>query len=171
MGMIDANKTGTNPLIKQAMDAVVAKAVPPDQKEAYQRIVTAGMKLAFDKTTHDSIIKGLDESKDPIKDVAVGTVGILLIMEKESKGTMPIPPMVPAGMTLVLHGLDYIEQTKGIKIDKAEIDNATQLFIETLSPKIGLTPEVMKKASEQVDGAMQNQDLMMKYKQQTEGAQ
>lgn len=164
MGMITApSKPVTNPLIKQAMDRVQG-TVKPDQQDAYTRILAAGLKFAFDKKSHSSIIEGLDKSKDPVHDIAVGTVGLLLLMHKQSGDTMPVPPMVPAGMMLVLHGLDYIEQTKNIKIGNAEIDTATKLFIQTLSPKIGLTPDKMQEATDKAHQAMQNPEFMAKLK-------
>ncbi len=165
MGMISSKTPATmNPLIKQTMDKVKA-TVKADQQDAYTRILTAGLKFAFDKKAHGTIIEGLDKSKDPVHDVAVGTVGLLLIMNKEAKGTMPVPPMIPAGMMLVLHGLDYIEQTRHVKIGNAEIDTATKLFIQTISPKIGLTPEKMKEMTDKAHQAMQNPQLMAKFKE------
>ena len=170
MGLINNNTTlSTNPLIKQAMDRVQSTVKQPDE-EAFLKILTAGLKFAFNKKAHGTIMEGLDKSQDPVHDIAVGTVGLLLVMNKGSHGTMPVPPMVPAGMMLVLHGLDYIEHTQNIKIGAAEIDEATKIFIQTIMPKIGITPEVFKQATDSAHKAMQDPALMAKFKQHHQGA-
>ncbi len=170
MGIIDnSNQQSMNPLLQKTEAAIEAK-VTPDNKSAHDKIVAAGMKLAFSKASHDAVIQGLDQSKEPVHDIAVGVVGILLMLSQKAKGTMPVPPMVSAGMVLVLHGLDYIEKTKGIKITNTELDDATKLFITTLSPKIGLTPQVMAKVNQTAQGAMQNKQLMAEYTKRS-GAQ
>ena len=77
--------------------------------------------------------------------------------------------MVPAGMTLVLHGLDYVEQTKGVTIGNNEIDTATKIFIQTISPKIGLPPDKMQEATDHAHRAMQDPALMAKFNAQHQG--
>lgn len=170
MGLINSTPQGKmNPLLQKTEQSIEAKINPKD-KPAYQRIVLAGMKIAFDQSTHSSLVQGLAQSQDPVHDVAIGVVGLLLIMNKQAKGTMPVPPMILAGMTLVLHGLDFLQQAKGMNIGPNEIDTATKLYVQTISPKVGLSPQVMQDSTTKAQGAMQNQQFMAKYKQ-SQGAQ
>lgn len=109
-GMLDAPASQSsikNPLLAQAGQAVEAK-IPPSQKQFVDRIVAAGMTAAFSPQSHGQIFQGLDQSKDKVHDIAMGTVGLLLILSKQSKDTMPALPMMYAGSILMLHGLDYI---------------------------------------------------------------
>ena len=115
MGMIDNTAPPVppelppmDPRLEQIEQKVEASMTDPKTVEAYHKIVNAGMKVAFDETTHKSLMQDLENSKDPVHDVAVGTVGLLITLHQQSKGTMPLAPMVQAGMTLMLHGLDYL---------------------------------------------------------------
>jgi len=171
MGMINSAVPPTgamSPLLMKAEQAIEAK-VPASMQDAYHRIVTAAMKLAFAPSTHGSIMQGLDTSKDPVHDVAVGSVGLLLLMYKQSKNTMPVSPMIYAGMTMVIHGLDYLERAHKVTIGTNEIDAATKLFVATISPKVGLTPQVMQQHVAKAHAAMQNPQFMQKFKAHTEG--
>lgn len=154
--------TLTNPLLQQA-EAKVESTIKPNDKDAYQRIVIAGMKVAFDPSTHGSIVDGLQNSKDPIHDVAVGTVGLLILLSQQSKGKMPIPPMVSAGMTLLINGLDYLEKTKVLKVDADMLGNATNIYITTLMPKVGITPQIMQQMAQQTHGAVNNPKFMAQF--------
>ena len=151
-----------SPLLQQA-EAKVEAGIKPQFKEAYQRIVIAGMKVAFDPSTHGSIVDGLRQSKNPIHDVAVGTVGMLILLSQQSKGTMPVPAMVPAGMTLLINGLDYLEKTNVLKVDANMLGDATNIYITTLMPKIGITPQKMQQIAQQTHGAMNNPQFMAQF--------
>jgi hypothetical protein len=163
MGMMnDTTAQVMTPLLAKTEAAIEAK-VTPENREAHAKIVAAGMKFAFSNATHGTLVEGLARSKEPVHDVAVGVVGILMILAQKAQGTMPAPAMVSAGMVLVLHGLDYLEKTKGVKIGNKEIDDSTKLFTTTLLPKIGVTPEVMAKANNTAQNAMKNKRFMAEY--------
>ena len=174
MGMINDTTNVADPNVPmdpllEKVEANIVRSVKPADNEAYQRIVLAGMKLAFDKTSHQSLMVSLGQSQDKVHDVAIGAVGLLLLMHKQSKGTMPLAPMVSAGMTLVLHGLDYIKKVYGEDIGNAQIDTATELFISTITPKLGVTNDVLNAATSKVHGAMQDPAFMKKFQQHASG--
>lgn len=132
-----------NQLLQQA-ETNLEKHISPSQKDAYTRIVAAGMKAAFDKTTHGALVDGLEKSKDPVHDVAVGVVGLIIILYQQSKNKMPAPAAIAAGMTMVFEGLDYLEQTGKLQVDKNVIDQATQLYLTTIMPKFGVRPQQLQ---------------------------
>ena len=171
MGMIESTApTGgkMSPLLAK-VEAKVESTVKPNMKAAYNRIIAGGLKFAFDPKAHGTVVQGLDKSVDPVHDVAVGVVGILILMSKKAQGTMPTEAMVPAGLVLVLHGLDYLEQTGRMQITNTEVDDATQTYITNLQPKIGLNEKVMGQAVSGAQKAMQDPALMAKYKESQNG--
>jgi len=157
-----------NELIQQA-EAKIESGVPADQQNAYQRIVVAGMKALYSKEMHSALIVGLKDSKDPLTDVAKGAVGLILTLYKESKGTMPVRAMIPASMTLLLQGLDYLDKTGMLEIGKDEINQATHTFMDTLMPQLGLTPEKTQQMMGRVQDVMQDEQKMAMYQQQAGG--
>ena len=170
MGMIGGAtpKTGfkQNPLIQQA-EAKIESTVKPEMRNIYEKIVTRAIQFATTDKAHAMLFGELKNSKDPVKDVALGAVGILLILFQKSNRTMPMDIMPAAGMALVLQGLAFVEPMTGIKITKEDIDNAHTIFMANLLPKIGITPEILQKAREQAATAEKNPQIMAQYRAST----
>lgn len=152
-----------NELLAQA-EAKIEASVPEDQQSAYARILIAGMKVLFSQQTHGDMVAKLKESEDPIADTGKGAVGLIVTLHKESKGTMPPKAMIPAGTVLMLNALDYLDSTGIVKIDKPEIDRATEIFLDALMPQMGLTPERTQKLMGSVQGVMADPEKMKQYK-------
>ncbi len=149
MGLINQVQS---PLLKQA-EGIVEKGVQPKFMDAYKRVVVAGMKVMFDKKTHKMMIEGLEDEPDPITTGVRGLIGILSILYKQSRGTMPMEAMIPAGLTLMIIGLDFMDKTGIVKVGKEELGKATQEYLNELLPKIGLTPEKMNTLMTNVQNA------------------
>jgi hypothetical protein len=156
-----------NQLIIKA-EAGVDQKVPPKDKNAYDRIVLAGMKVLFSKNTHSQIMQGVKEAQDKVTTAADGIVGLMGMLHKESRGTMPVGPMILAGMSLLMQALDFMEQAGMVQVDNAVLDTATQHYIETLLPKIGMTPEKIQAMLGQAQGIMADPEKMAQYKQSME---
>ena len=166
-GMLDAPASQSsikNPLLAQTEQAVEAKT-PPSQKQFVDRIVTAGMTAAFSPQSHGQIFQGLDQSKDKVHDIAMGTVGLLLMLSKQSQDTMPALPMIYAGILLMLHGLDYVEQAIGVKIGTNELDKATQIMMPVLQEKLGLTHDKLQSMANNAHQNLQNPQFAQKFKE------
>ena len=153
-----------NALISQA-EKKVESEVPADMKDAYSRIVVAGMTLAMNGGPK-SLLASLKQSKNPMNDVVKGAIGILGIARKQSSGQMPVRAMIPAGMTLVLHGLDFAEKVGVMKVGKEEIAQAAQLYADTILPLMGATKQKLAALGKNVHGAMQDPAKMQMIKAQ-----
>lgn len=153
-----------NPLIIKAEAAVDAKVSPAD-KEAYDKIVLAGMKVMFSKETHGQLVQGFKEAGDPLTAIVEGIIAIIGILFKESRGTMPPGPMVLAGQSLLMEALDFMDESGMIEVDEQMLGDATQKYIETLLPKIGLTPDKMQAVLGKAQGIMGDPQKMAAYKQ------
>jgi hypothetical protein len=154
----------TNPQLAKSEANIEAK-VPAADKVNYQKIVIAGMKVMFSKELNGELMDGLKQSQDPAITASEGIVGILGILYKQSRNTMPIGPMVTAGMALLLQGLDFAEQAGVIKVDAAMIDRATHHYIESLLPKIGITPDKLQAILGKLSQVAKDPTMMAKMKQ------
>lgn len=148
----------TNPLLQQAEDKVEA-ALTPENRQNYMKVVVAGLHIALDKGP-DSFMAKLRNSRDPISDCATGAVALVLIMRKEARGVMPMKAAIPAGMTLMFHGLDFIDHAKIAKIAEPEVDRATTIFTNTLFQKLGITHAMLQQAAVRVHQITQDPDAM-----------
>lgn len=153
-----------NTLLAQT-DAAIAKSVKPADRNAFERISLAGMKVMFDKKMHQTLMQGLSESPDKINTVAEGIVGILSLLYKESRNTMPVTPMITAGMALLLQALAFMEDAGMLQVDAPALEQATQHYVETLLPKLGITPEKMQEIMAKGQAATDDPQAMAQFKQ------
>lgn len=119
-------------------------------KAAYQKIVVAGMKAA-QKDGAQSLLAQLRQSKDPVTDAGKGAASLMFVLRKNSRDTMPINAMVPAGATLMLVALDFLDKTGTIKIGKPEITTASKAYTDTIFKGLGVSPQMLIKGHESVD--------------------
>lgn len=152
----------SNTLLKQA-EGQIEQRLKGGVRESYMKIVVAGMKYAL-KDGPKSILAQLKDSQDPITDVVKGAIGIVGLLRRAAKGSMPIDALIPAAMVLVLQGLDQAEKFGLLKVGKPEIDQATQLFVETLLPQLGLTPEKLAQMNGRVQKLMADPEQMAKLR-------
>jgi hypothetical protein len=149
-----------NPLLQQTENQIESK-LTPENRGAYNKVVVAGLHIALDKGPNGYMAQ-LIKSPDPIGDCAKGAVALVLIMRKEAKGVMPMQAGIPAGVTLMLHGLDFIDHAGIVKIGENELARATTLFANQMFHKLGITPRMLQNASSKVSQIVQDPDAMSK---------
>lgn len=149
-----------NTLIKQ-VETQIEQRLRAGVRESYMKIVVAGMKYAMNGGDK-SILAQLKDSENVVEDAVKGAIGLVGVLRRAAKGVMPVDALIPAAMTLMLEALDYAERAGLITVDKAMIDQATQLFVETLLPKLGLTPQKLGEMTQRVHGIMSDPDRMAK---------
>lgn len=150
--------------ILQAAEDKIEKGLTQKNRDDYMKIVVAGMKLALDKGPN-GLLAALHSSKDPVTDAAKGAVNLCLLMRKQSRGTMPMKAMVPAGMTLMLKALDFVDKTAVKKIGNAELVQASKIFTNFLLQQLHITPDMLKGAASSIQGIMQNPQQMQALQQ------
>lgn len=157
-----------NEMIIKAEAAIDAK-VPPADKEAYDKIVLAGMKVMFeDKQMHAQLLQGLQQSPE-VKTVVDGIIGIIGLLFQQSRNSMPVGPMILAGQSLMMEALDFMEEAGMIEATPDLLAEATQLYIETILPKIGMTPEKMKAVMGKAQGLLSDPQKLAQFKQKQGG--
>lgn len=79
-----------------------------------------------------------------------------MILRKESRNTMPENAMVLAGMTLMLHALDFVNRTGMLKIGAPELDQATHIFADRLLQLWHIGPQQLQQMAAQTHKVMQD---------------
>lgn len=157
-----------NTLLKR-VEVEIERNMPENVREDYMKIVVSGMRYAMNKGP-DSILATLKNSKDPLGDAVKGAINIVGLLRRASKGTMPLNAMIPAAMTLLLQALDFADKTSILKVGQAEVDKATQMFMETILPLLKVTPERMRAMLDQVHSTMRDPTKMASYMGHKNGA-
>ena len=132
-----------NKLLMKAEAAIEAK-VKPAQKNAFQRIVLAGLKVLYADKARKMVASEIKGGGDVAHAVGNGVAKLLGVLLSQSKGTMPMDAAIPAGSLLVCEALDFVEQAGVIKVDAAVLDAATQTMGASFLQLLGVTPEKLQ---------------------------
>lgn len=135
--------------VLQAAEAKIESQLTPQTHADYMRVVTAGMKLALDKGPN-GILAGLAKSQDPLGDCAKGAAGLVVVMYKQSRRTMPVKALIPAAQTLMIKALQFADRTGVIKVGSPELVQATRDLMNILLKQMGITPQMMQTAAGKV---------------------
>lgn len=126
--------------------------VPPKMREAYDKVVSAGMKIMFDKKTHHLMQEQM-QGEGPVDDrLAEGVAALMGMMLKNSKGAFPEHLIIPAGIELMLHAADFAAQAGGERIDGNTMGSAIQKFIFNLFSGAGVKPEMLMAGIDKIEG-------------------
>ena len=99
----------------QAAEQKIESALTPENRVDYMKIVVAGMKTALYKGPNGGLAS-LTKSKAPIQQCVSGAINLCMMMKQHATGTMPVKALVPAAMTLMLKGLDFLDKTGTVKV-------------------------------------------------------
>lgn len=152
-------------LLRQASESIEAK-LTPETKDAYNRIVVAGMQAAIARGL-DGMMAGITKYKDPIQACALGAVNLVFLLRGHAIGRMPEQAMVPASYTLMLQALSFVEEAKIAKIGPDELDRATRLWTNTVFSRMGVTPKKLSMAADRTSAIMNDPAKMAKLHLQT----
>ena len=119
-----------------------AQLVPPDQKDAVDRIVAAGMKIMYSPEMRDDVVQAAT-SKDPTpQKLAKSIVGLLLILDDRAKksGGIPVGAMLWAAVELLGEACEVLA-AMGQKVTMDDYHTALQLITVMAAKKMGATDE------------------------------
>lgn len=155
----------TDALLQKAIAGIEAKLSPSDM-QAYQRVVLAGLKVMFDPSTHNLMLKSLQTSKDPATAIGVSISALVQGLYRESKNSMPINIAMMAAITLMAHEMDYMEKTMGLQVSADLIANASQATLLHTMERFGISKQKMLAAMQQAHTLAQNPQVAAQMKAQ-----
>ncbi len=147
-----------NKFLKAAEDEL-ERRLTPDTKPDYMKIVVAGMRVALDKGPQ-GILATLQHSRDPVQDAAVGAINLVMLLRKQSRGTMPPKAIPPAAMTLMLQALDFVDKMRIKRIGPPDLDRATHIFANHLFTLFHITPAMLQGLAVKVHGVTRDPTQM-----------
>lgn len=115
--------------------------VPPSMREAYDKVVAAGMKIMFDKSTHHLMQEQMTAEGEMSDKLAEGVGQLMSMLLQNTKGAFPQQLIIPAGVELMLHAADFAAQGAGERITADDMAGAIQKFVFKLFEGSGVKPE------------------------------
>jgi len=144
------------------VEAGIEENIKPEDRKAYDRIVTAGMKVIASDEFEDNLLKTFKSDDAALPDkVAEGIGRLITFLHAGSGGKMPIGPTIAASYTFVAKGLDIAERGFGAKITDEMIAETTAKTMSIVLPLLGITQGKLQQAMQgQVSPAGTTQQAM-----------
>ena len=149
------------PILQQAVDKIESEIKDQD---AYDKILSSGKKFMVDPKASRQLVEGLKDAEDKPKTIGQGVAGIVLLLRKQSRGTMPDDEMARAASTLLMEALDALSKAGVIELSQNVIDTATIALSEPLLAATGNTKERMKNLMGNVQGVLDDPEKLAAYK-------
>lgn len=104
----------------------------PKEQEIIGRVIYAGMKFLFGtREMNDKIVEGIQKTQKTmdISDcMGIGLGHTMIMLYNESKGTMPVGALLPAGYVLLAKMLEFVHDTKVAKVTDDDFGEALQMM-------------------------------------------
>jgi hypothetical protein len=143
----------SNPLLQQAEDKLES-GLTPENRVHWMQIVNEALHVTLANGA-DGLMAALAKSKDPVADAARGAVSVCLILRhdhdsKQGVVPMPLKAMVPATLSLMLRGLDFIDRSKIAPVGNAELVRATHIWTDFVFARFGISKAGLANAGTKV---------------------
>ncbi len=162
------NPETTSPLVKAHEDelANMVKVMPPQMRDAYQRVVVAGKKMMYAPETAEAI-QGiiLDDEVPMANKLGEGVANLVVMMDNQGNGTIPKDILVPVGVTLMFEAADYLFEV-GMEVTEKDLSDAMELMVYSIFAAYGVPEEEVDKT---IDKLMGDLDLDEETKQKLVG--
>lgn len=153
-GMIEQAQKQGNGAQKYRSSAV--NAVPPPLRDAFERIVLAGMKMLYAKDMQDEVEAELGKSGPIEQRIAVGVMGLMGLILQQAKNPPP-EVIIPAGIELVYEAADYATEAGIAEVSEEQKKDAAILFAVLMLKQAGASDDQIKSlaAQQAASGAME----------------
>lgn len=128
-----------------------AQFVPPDQKDAVDRISAAGMKIMYSPEMREELKAEVARDVPPAQKMAEAVVGLMLTLDKQTKGGIPMPALFPAALDLLGEAAEVLT-TAGQPVTQADYNEAAQMMFVLMARKLGAKDEEIMGEVEKMTG-------------------
>ncbi len=126
----------------------IGKAVPPAMKDAVDRVFAAGFKIMYSPEMQDEREQAV-QSPDPIpKKLAENVTGLMLTLDQQAKGGIPVEALFPAAMMLLSEAAEILTKAGQDVGEEDYLDAARMLFV-LIGRKLGGSDEEIMGAAQQ----------------------
>jgi hypothetical protein len=129
-----------------------AQFVPEEQQDAYARVVAAGQKLMYSPEMREELKAEIQREAPVPTKMAEAVTGLMLTMDKQSKGGLPMPVIFPAGLELLSEAAEVLIAA-GQPVTQEDWNEAARQMFVIMGRKFGAKDEDIMAAAEQSLGA------------------
>lgn len=135
----------------------IAQFVPADLKDAVARVVAAGHKTIYSPAMREELRAEVARDVPVPQKMAEAIVGLLLTMDKQSQGGLPMGAIFPAAIELLGEAAEILTAA-GQSVTQADFNEAAQLVFVLIGKKLGATDEQLMQTAQRAAGAGMMED-------------
>jgi hypothetical protein len=138
----NAAPQGGSPDYKGYLQDIESK-VPPEFREAYMRLTSAGLKFMLAPESQQMIDETLKQDQQTPIGELVGkyVAGLMVSMLKKSNGAPPGQMVIPAGVELTIKAMQYVGDAGYRDVQATDLASAIETYIYTMMAAAGAKPE------------------------------
>lgn len=121
----------------------------PQLKDAYQRVVMAGMKALYSPQTRKTLMEGLSRKGDPAIIVAQEVAGLVKMLDGKANMKIPKEVIIPAAVTLMLDLFKFMEEAGKLKPDEEMVKRGMAVLTEILFREYQQMESMMQQGQQQ----------------------
>lgn len=121
--------------------------VPPEHHDAVDRVVAAGLKLMYSPEMAQERQQAIDSPEPPSKKMADNVTGLMLTLDKKSRGGLPQEAIFPAAVML-LNDAGEILVKAGQPVNQNDYNESIQIVYVQIGKKLGATDNDLMKGAE-----------------------
>lgn len=150
MGLI--SQAQAKPFDVKKIEAAIRAKVPAKDKDAFDRIMIAGLKMMFDPQVAKTGLAQIQGDDKP-EDIGKATFGLLMLLYQRSRKTMPMQVGGQAGVALCAHALEFAAKAGvGVQADNETNARVVKAYSGYFLQKLGATPEKIQQMKQQQAG-------------------
>lgn len=108
-------------------------AARPQDMDAFERVVLAGMKLMYDQRTFEIFKRGMTREDRPVPQrLATETAGLMKMLFDKSSGKMPKQIIAPAAAMLLMEMGKFMTEAGVAKVTSEDVKQGTALLMNAL---------------------------------------
>lgn len=138
---------------KEFEQMIREKAVKPEEQQAYDRIVIAGLAIMTNEGMSKEVLDAIAGDDKP-EDIGRAIYEKLMpLLYQRSRGTMPVAPAAAAGGALALHALQIASDGGlGVNYDSETIGRVLKAYSAADLEHRGITPEKLEQMKQAQQG-------------------
>ena len=139
-----------------SIKAQLMAKMPENLKNAFERMIIAGMKLFYSKEVQQDINTPSDHGQPLEVQIGMSAVGIMGMLMKKSNDTAPPQVLIPAGIYLIVEAADFMDKSGKFEINDKVIGDAIEIFIVGLLKQNGIDENSAQKLAQQMSSQVES---------------
>lgn len=126
------------------VEAIIAKAeagIPANLKGIFQKAVLSGMRIMFDKSSHQMALAELDKPGPLATRLSNGIIALVYMLWDQSNKTLPPQILVPVTLVLTLRAFQFLQMSKDPEATKEVMGEAVAEAVQGVMDRAGATQD------------------------------